>query len=564
MPHTKTGNLNYQWASQLIDGLCCAGVKHAVISPGARSTPLVLACHHHPDIQPHIVIDERCAAFFALGLAKSSTTPVILIATSGSAPAHWLPAVIEASHSKLPLLLLSADRPPELQGTGANQTTQQNQLFSGHLRFHHNAGAPRPDNTALQALHNLGLRAVAQASWPNPGPVHLNLPFHEPLIPETDIPPVSSCNTVSMALPDLTINPAQLKQLLTILPAGDGIIVCGPVPHIDADFNHAISSLATTLGAPILADPLSGLRWGSHAQKQIICQYDTFLRHSPTLPKVDWILRFGAPPVSKVLQKFIQHTNCKQILCDPYGDWPDPFHNLNTMVRSNPTALCLALSKQVVTRGKRQLLDCFQQLDTKVLTTISSQDSLPIEACVVQALFEQLANESCLLAGNSMPIRHVDSWSNSGSKTIHICGNRGISGIDGHLSTLAGLSEGSTQKCIALVGDLTFYHDMNGLAALQQRDIVIVLLNNGGGGIFGYLPHHKLESYEQYWSTPIDINFEHAAATYGIEYQTCHTPEVFAQQLSAALSRCGPQLIEVSIERDLSIQQHQDFWRQTP
>ncbi len=563
MPPTNTGDLNYRWASQLIEGLCSAGAKHAVISPGARSTPLVLACDQHQDIEPHVIIDERCASFFALGLAKSTTSPVILIATSGSAPAHWLPAVIEASHSKIPLILLTADRPPELLGTGANQTTDQSQLFSGHVRLQHNPGVPRDENSALQALPALARRVVSQARWPNPGPVHLNQPFAEPLLPETALPQQSPTRHAEvMPLPTTTIAAPQLEQLLTLLPPGNGIIVCGPMVETNPHFNRALCRLAEKLAAPILADPLSGLRWGEPKHHTIICQYDVFLRQPQTTPEIDWILRFGAPPISKTLQQWLQQ-ECSQIICDPFGEWPDPFHRLTQMVRSDPTELCLSLSNKIVTRGDKTLLKQFQLLESDSLARIINCDALPIEASIVQTLFDQLPEKTLLLAGNSMPIRQVDSWSKSGSREISIVGNRGISGIDGHLSTLAGLAEGSGQLCVALVGDLTFYHDMNGLACLQHRDAVIVLLNNSGGGIFGYLPQSKLDSYKQYWSTPIEVSFQHAAATYGIEYQKCHTAEAFAERLAAAISRSGPQLIEVTIDRDLSIQQHQAFWQQT-
>jgi len=563
MPQTNQGNLNFEWAYRLIDGLCSTGVTQAVISPGSRSTPLVLACDHHSQITPHVVIDERCAAFYALGLAKSSGTSVVLIATSGSAPAHWLPAVIEASHSKIPLILLTADRPPELQGTSANQTTEQNPLFSGHVRLQHNPGAPRQEQIALQGQQALGQRAAHQARWPNPGPVHLNLPFAEPLLPENPPSSLSTTSVEQIATPESSVDSTQLEQLRTILQPGNGIIVCGPMANQKQALKQAIKQLAEKLGAAIFADPLSGLRWAESFDKATLCHYDSFLKPQTKLPHIQWILRLGAPPVSKTLQHLLQQNPARQIVCDPYGEWPDPFQTLTDMVHAAPLQLCKALLDEPIPLINEipPLLNHLQGLEEACGLKVNQSEGLPIEASIVRALFDILPSKSIVLAGNSMPIRHIDSWSDGGVKEIQVVGNRGVSGIDGHLSTLAGLAQGSEKKCVALVGDLTFYHDMNGLAALQAHDVVIVLLNNNGGGIFGYLPQSELDSYQQYWSTPMNLDFGHAAALYGLHYQKCDNPESFAKQFTQALNQRGPQLIEVTIDREQSVQRHKTFWQ---
>lgn len=561
MPQSNLGNLNFEWASSLIDGLYCTGVSQAVISPGSRSTPLVLACEYHTGITNHLIIDERCASFFALGLAKSSGAPVILIATSGSAPAHWLPAVIEASHSKVPLILLTADRPPELVGTGANQTTDQSKLFVAHTRFQLDPGAPRAEALALKTQHALGRRVATQSCWPNPGPVHLNLPFAEPLLPST--PKAGQISDIKRpSPPTITVNEAQLAQLKTGFQSVKGFIVCGPAVEQNPSFNHAITELAKHLDAPILADPLSGLRWGDHQRENILCNYDTFLRDQSHWPDADWILRFGTPPVSKSLLHLLQQTTAKQFVCDPYGDWPDPFHCGPEMIYADPTSLCSALIKRVNPRRTANgIFISLNQLDETCQPSHTGEASLPIEAGIVNALFDQLPDTSLILAGNSMPIRHLDSWGRKGSRDIQVVGNRGVSGIDGHNATLAGLAEGSGRRCLSIVGDLTFYHDMNGLASLAERDVIIVLLNNNGGGIFGYLPQSKLDSYEAYWATPMNLDFKCAAQLYGLQHQRSDNPEQFSIQLAKALLRQGPQLLEVIIDRDESIRLHNAFWQ---
>ncbi len=262
-----TASLNLLWSDQLMDGLASAGVSQVVISPGSRSTPLVLAVNRQPRLKSWHHPDERSAAFFALGLASHQCQPVALIATSGSAPAHWLPAVIEASRAGIPLILLSADRPPELQACGSNQTVDQIHLFGNQVRSFHDAGPAAQSSQAMTHIRRLGIQAVHRARWPDPGPVHINLPFREPLTPSqwppeptpgAVIPPV-----INAVLPD----PQQIHRISEIISAGKGLIVCGPAPH-DPGFPEAVVALAKQLGSPLLADPLSELRYGGHDHAQ--------------------------------------------------------------------------------------------------------------------------------------------------------------------------------------------------------------------------------------------------------------------------------------------------------
>ncbi len=290
--------LNLQWAFALVDGLAMQGVHRAVISPGSRSTPLVLACEQHPAVRTWVQIDERCAGFFALGLARCDARPVILVATSGSAPSHWYPAVIEASEQGTPLILLSADRPPELQGWHANQTTDQTRLFGPHVRVYENPGLPRSGAGALAFVRMLGARAARQAQWPRPGPVHVNQPFREPLVP--DLPAIEGCKPLAQtpcnARPRLMPDPHQLKRVASLLSAQPGVIVCGPAAE-GTGLAPAVSELAERLRCPLLADPLSGLRFGDHLHDGIFSRYDAFLRDPKTRSTLRpaWMLRFGNP-----------------------------------------------------------------------------------------------------------------------------------------------------------------------------------------------------------------------------------------------------------------------------
>ena len=340
-----TGCLNLRWCDALLDGLAAAGMTTLVLSPGSRSTPIVLAAQRRTDVDIVPILDERSAAFFALGVASASGRPVALLATSGSAPAHWYPAVIEASAAGIPLLLLSADRPPRLRHWGANQTIDQTRLFGAFVREQHDPGLPRDDAAALKAIRALGLRAGSVSVAPAPGPVHMNLPFEEPLLPAADCPP----DPLPAAAPDdprpcrLATAPGQPPPAPSLtLPAGRGLIVCGP-GRFDDDFPAALSRCARRLGLPVLADPLSGLRFGPDADT-VISGYDALLRETQSADALrpDWVLRFGRAAVSKRLGQWL--AGIPTILVDPAGGWSDPSHDLVQRLCLAPTAVCTALA----------------------------------------------------------------------------------------------------------------------------------------------------------------------------------------------------------------------------
>lgn len=560
MPDQPQGVSNLLWAFALIDGLAGAGVTRAVISPGSRSTPLVLACDAHPAIEISIQVDERCAAFLALGQARASGRPVILIATSGSAPAHWYPAVIEASHSNIPLILLSADRPPELHGWGANQTTDQQRLFGSHLRAFHDPGPAIADSAARRRMHRLGNSAAKQALQPHPGPLQINLPLREPLVPESrvDLPQPANASALPISRP--APDPEQLNTTLALISGQPGIIVCGATDH-DESFAAAVTRLAQQLHCPILTDPLSNLRFGAHDRQTVICRYDAYLDASSVELKPGWILRFGALPVSKPLLQFMERTVAPVILCDPYRQWPVAPPNTALTLAVDPALLCDAIHTRAPAPGPAGWLERFQRLEqvSHRIMSAETRDDRPFEGCLIQDLLATLPEGSLLFSGNSMPIRQLDSWSGSSAKRLRIHANRGVSGIDGNLSTFIGMSCGDYPAAVALLGDLAFYHDMNGLLAAAGRNLVIVLLNNNGGGIFGYLPQSALESYEPYWNTATNLDFQHSAALYDLGYQRVTRQSGFRPALEQALQAGGPQLIEVMIERTFSIEHHRHY-----
>ncbi len=561
-PDQATTNL--LWADALIAGLAASGVQRAVISPGSRSTPLVLACNRHPDIQSWMQIDERSAAFFALGLARYDQSPVLLIATSGSAPAHWYPAVIEAYHSGVPLILLSADRPPELQNCGANQTTDQSNLFGSHTVMFHDPGPAQSSTEALASIHALGAEVAAQSQQPRPGPVHINLPLREPLVPQKPPPRQQSAAT---APPKANINPiidqAEITAISQRIAGRPGLLLCGPI-EIDAAAITALTALAKQLQVPLLADPLSNLRFGRHDRSHLICRYDSILRRSSftAVQQPEWLIQFGATPVSTTLLNYLKQCQTETILVNPYGCWFDPIHQATSRLEAAPADFCNALIESKTAPAPPEWLATFRHAEKRAIDLLPTADgSQPTDNQIITELLTTLPNGTILFSSNSLPIRHLDSWSGSSDREIRIVANRGVSGIDGNISTLLGLTTATNGPVVGLLGDLALYHDMNGLLAATGLDGVIILLNNGGGGIFGYLPQAELDGFSEQWLTPTGLDFSHVARLYQLNYQRVEQQRALQPALERALTEPGVSLVEIVLEREQNMLLQQEYWR---
>ncbi|MBS4097660.1 MAG: 2-succinyl-5-enolpyruvyl-6-hydroxy-3-cyclohexene-1-carboxylic-acid synthase [Sulfuricella sp.] len=552
---------NQLWALTLINAFVAAGVRHAVISPGSRSTPLALACERHPGIVVHVVLDERSAAFFALGLAKAEGRPALVIATSGSAPANWFPAVIEAAAGAQPLILLSADRPPELRECGANQTVDQLKLFGGHVRFSYEFAVPEADPALLRQVSMLGRQAVARSRWPLSGPVHLNLPFREPLVAALPTDFEFSRTTELPPLPLLTPAQADVAAVAAALSGQPGLMVCGGADY-PADFAERVTALAARLDCPLLADPLSGLRYGGHERSRILTRYDAFLRNPDFADarRPAWILRFGAMPVSKPVQQYLAaQESAQHLLVDPSGRWSDPLHRTTRLIHADPATFCAALAAHPLQPAPPQWAVAFAAAERRAATAAEKQ--APPEAQILRCLLDALPSGALLFSGNSMPIRDIDGFSGSAAKPLRILANRGASGIDGNLATVLGLSAAGQGKTVALLGDLALCHDAGALLAARGRDITLVVMNNGGGGIFGYLPQAGLAEYQKLWLTPQQVDFAALAQAYGVGYACADSVGAFETAFRAALMTGGANLIEVQIDLPASIAGHRAYWK---
>ncbi|MBK1679111.1 2-succinyl-5-enolpyruvyl-6-hydroxy-3-cyclohexene-1-carboxylic-acid synthase [Rhodocyclus tenuis] len=599
-PTADQGLVNLRFAQTLVDALAAAGVSDAVISPGSRSTPLALAFLRQPAIRSTIAVDERCAAFFALGRAKASGRPVALLCTSGSAPANWYPAVIEAAQGGTPLLLLSADRPAELHGWGANQTIDQLRLFGSHVRASHALEAPQA-GFASGWLQRLAARVVAESLAPQPGPVHLNLPFREPLLPAadprewpqaTELPLPSPAAAFSEAfsadtyapgwtcLPD----PAAIAATAATLSGRRGVIVCGGGAFPPA-FAEALLALAAALDCPLFAEPLSGLRFAALERSQLCVRQESFLRDSSFVARArpDWVMRCGDFPVTRQLQQWLSGcATAEQIVIAPPGRWNDPQHVATRVLHGDALHIIAALTQAVNAPAAAAWRQSFvraeaaaEALAAKLAAPDSAAaltdeaDRLPgsdadfWEGVLIPALLARLPAGFRVFCGASMAIRDLDSFSGGGSKPLAFFANRGASGIDGNLSTAAGIA--AAGPTLALVGDLTCTHDIGGLALARGRPLLVVVINNGGGGIFEYLPAAALPEFARGWLTPADADFAHMAATWGIGYQRAATRSAFAAALElglAAIERGDPCLIEAVIDREHSVARHRAWWEQ--
>lgn len=633
----------YAYVGAFVDELQRIGIHHAVICPGSRSTPLAISFASHPAMRIWMHVDERSAAFFALGLAKRLAQPVALLCTSGTAAANFLPAIVEAKLTHVPLLVLTSDRPHELRDNGAPQAIDQNRLYGTHVKWFVEVALPEATNAALRYVRTLASRAAALTQAVPTGPVHLNMPFREPLTPDPladqPLPPPEQRDPVAWqgrpdnapyttvsdaplgSLPHARI--AQLAELVSTTP--HGLIVVGPLfaPALTDPLIH----LAHRLGYPILADPLSQLRCGQHDRTLILSSYDAFLRletfASHMAPQL--VLRFGAMPTAKPLLLYLKRhaATCQQIVIDGQGGWEEPTQLATAMLHTDPTALCHALLAQlqeiapisvrsdhtasnpvepndIAQNGAVAHPDSFEEQQNPVygtgnpcgcpsggcpagqewlstwlhtdhitrqaLQTAIQKFSPPFEGRIFTELAELLPDTANLYVGNSMPVRDLDTFFWGHNRTLRLIGNRGANGIDGVISSALGFSAASEpdEPTVLVIGDLSFFHDQNGLLAarLHQLNLVIVLVNNDGGGIFSFLPQaaHP-QHFEQLFGTPTGLDFRPIVQMYGGHFKRAESWPQFRQAITHGIVSGGLHIVEVATERTSNVQMHRQLWQ---
>lgn len=577
-------NLLTLWSRLLFHSLAAAGVRDVIVSPGSRSTPFVLAAAGEPRLRLHSVIDERAAAFFALGQARVTGRPSLLLCTSGSAGAHYLPAVIEADQAGLPLLILTADRPTELLHVAANQTIDQRWLFEGYARRVVDVGAPDPAPAALRGLRRLAAQAVALAQAPQPGAVHLNLRARKPL------EPVAAGSAAALALDTAVraLMAAPAAQVIVGRPLADdaaiealaerclrarrGVIVAGPAPASQARARGAVARLQRATGFALLAEGASQLCFAGTHGVDAAALIDTFdwLYRLPAgdhewLP--DLVIQLGAPPTSGAWERLLdRHGELERIVVAPTG-WPDPHNSAAIVVQADIEATCDQLSARLARRPAQAFAGLPAPAATAAFTGVlaaanarvrrvvdaqlQAQGDTLSEGAVARSVSAALAPGSWLVVGNSLPIRLLDAYAGACRADLHMLSQRGASGIDGLISGAAGAATVAASPVVLLVGDVSALHDIGGLAlaAAARVPLVIVVINNDGGRIFEQLPVARVADGDtmRHFTTPHGLDFEAAARLYRQAFERVATRPALDQALGAALGRSGCTLIEAVV-----------------
>lgn len=558
-------NPNIEWALIFVDELAKGGLSAVCIAPGSRSTPLALAFHAHPHIKVYVLLDERSAAFFALGIALAEQKSVALVCTSGTAAANFHPAIIEAQMSEIPLLILTADRPHELRNSGANQTIDQVKMFGDHVLWSVDVALPQTDAPpiTMRYLKTLAARSLATSDGLTKGPVHLNFPFRKPLEPQNLASWQIATKILGKGRPHTTIeigsllaSNSQIRFILSLIDNHQrGLIVCGPgCPG--GDFAEAVVNLSKASGYPILADPLSGVRYGAHVEDSaVLGGYETFLQSEQTFAtKSDVILRFGRVPTSKWLNEYLaKNQNAAHIHIRESGNWADGDHTTNYFLQVNASELCNRLAPQLTRPVNQAWINYWMKTESICVNVIlESVDESLFDGSVANTVLDQIPPDAALFAGNSLTIRHIDQFGYPRKKLIRPFSNRGASGIDGNISTGLGIAATTDKPVVLLIGDITFYHDSNGLLAIKKyglENVIIVLLNNNGGGIFQRLPVSQFESsFQELFLTPHGMNFEPLAKLYDLEYLRATAMTTFKEHFISALSRNIPTIIEVQTD----------------
>ncbi len=548
-------NTNSLWGSVLAETLHRSGLREVVISPGSRSTPLTMAFARHPGIEAIPVLDERSAAFFALGLARQHHRPVAVLCTSGTAGANYFPAVIEAQESGVPLLVLTADRPPEMRECRSGQTIDQQKLFGSHVNFYHELSVPQATLPMLRYLRQTTAQALERTQWPVSGPVHLNAPFRDPL------PPIGDGMTGALRT---ELNEAKffavLKPVepLEIIPRGRlrfgnrGVIIAGQArPRDPAAYASAVGAISRKLGWPVLADALSPLRHHAHRVPNLVTTYD-FIARSPALTRQlqpDHVLCLHDWPTSKALRQWLQGEDLAVTFVSSHPQNPDALHSRSRVLRCPVKAL----ARVVQSGGKSQVwlagwLHAERQAVRRLSRALAATDEL-FEGRVSALLPAVLPKGTPMLVANSMPVRDLEYFCPANNRGLGVHCNRGANGIDGTLSTALGLAHGN-QPAVLLTGDLALLHDTNGFLSVPKfrGSLTIVLINNRGGGIFGHLPVARFEPFEEFFATPQQADFKKLCAAYRVRHVLVRN-RAHLEKLLGKLPPRGVRVLEIRADR---------------
>ena len=548
-------DVTQSFAATFVDELAAQGVEFACVSPGSRSAPVAMALQRHPRIKVLVHIDERSGSFFAVGLGKATGKPAVVLSTSGTAAAEFHPAVVEAFHSGTPMIVLTADRPPELQDVGANQAIDQKHLFGTAVRWFFDPGVPVELPNAARFWRRLAVRAVAEAAH---GPVHINLPFREPLVPPPgQVPIAEGAPAQSVTGGRLLPSQAQVASLASALQRSQRpLVIAGAMRDGDR-----LAAATHRLGLPLLAEPTSQLRRAEAGP--VVESYEALLRAGWSLQHgPDLVIRLGAAPTSRVLNRWLAAAAAPTFLIDPTHSWRDEDHVATNVMACDPQPLLEALPPVDRPAWREQWVTAGKRASAAIAATMVST---PLhEGHVVRALSARLPNPAQVFVGSSMPIRAADSFWPLTRQEQRFFANRGASGIDGLVSSGLGVATGrDAAPTVLLLGDLSLYHDMNGLWALQRHGIraTIVVCDNNGGGVFSFLPQAEHQDvFEEIFTTPLGLDLSQVARLYGLVYSPVSDRSGLEPAIADAIAAPTPTMVVVRMKREDSVTGHRLCW----
>ncbi len=547
-----------------VDELARCGMQAACTSPGSRSTPLVLALARERRLRAFSHVDERAAGFFALGHAKATGRPVAVACTSGTAAAHYAPAVIEAQQARVPMLILTADRPPELREVGAGQAIDQLKLFGDAAKWFFDVGDHAATPARLRWMRTLACRAYFTALTGRPGPVHLNFAFREPLVPPGELPSDDSGRAdgrpfVGRIAPTAQLVPDALQGVAEVVAnAPRGVVVAGREERT-GDLPAAIGAFGAATSYPVLADPLAGARRGQAA----IAHYDALLRDEgfATAHRPDIVIRIGDLPTSKPLRQWLAALDATQVVLDPDGAWQDPDAVVDLSLGLDPASTLFALANLARRTPDPAWLAGWRAADAAASRAIAltlgdrlSEPRVAAELCAI------LPAEAILLVASSMPVRDVESFAGVRDDAPRVLANRGANGIDGLVSTAYGAAAAKLGPVVLLIGDVALAHDLGGLLAGGRLGIplTIVALDNAGGGIFDFLPvATQTDVFAEHVATPTGLDLERAATLYGAHHRRVSTVAELHEGLAGAE---GTTILEVRSDRAANLALHRSVW----
>lgn len=566
-----------EYIATLVDEFAQLGITHAVFSPGSRSTTMAMLFREHGDFETYMNIDERSAGFMALGIAKAHRKPVILVCTSGSAVAHYMPAVLEAQYSGVPLIILSADRPHTLQHVGAPQTVDQQKLFGTAVNYYEELAVPQQDHYYTYP-RLVARKAYMKAMDVKRGPVHINVPLFEPLVPELDKKHFD-CGRLPFSVVGGTIQPSDVHAMYDLLKNTKVLILAGPSAY--PNDIESILALSYMFNAPILGDPLSNMR--SVRDERVVTSYDAVLTQEAyrDVLQPDCILQIGQMVVSKRVQQWVasmQHTPI--ISVSPTMDYTNPAGNTTLFVQSTPQGLVAALKIGIpelhAMENEGYAEGAYEELDTadngyldtwihadevgrKQLDTVGREQEL-FEGRTIHLLQELLPQHSQIVVANSMSIRDMDYFWSGNRHSAIIYGNRGVNGIDGTVSTALGIATNG-MPTVLLTGDLTFFHDLNGLAVAKTHplNLTIIVHNNDGGGIFEYLPQKGTPHFDYLFSTAQGLDYSGLATLYGIDFVRVASNDELKNALQNYVGTMGVHVIEIPTSKERSRELHKKY-----